>query len=59
MVYVCCYGNEFKFLKLRKEGKKREKEREVVRLACAQIRGFFRGPPAPVSRERKEDKKSS
>ena len=36
--------------------KKREKEREFVRLTCTQIRGFFCSPPAPVSRERKEDK---
>jgi hypothetical protein len=56
MVYVWCYyGNEIKFFKLRKE----EKEREFVRLTCARIRGFFPGPPALVSRERKEDNQSS
>jgi hypothetical protein len=42
MVYVCCYGDEFKFFKLRKE-QKREEEKEGKRKA------IFFDLPAPKS----------
>jgi hypothetical protein len=60
MVYVCCYSDEFKFFKLRKD-KKKEGEREGICYTYLHPnpRFFFSSPAAPVGRERKEDKKSS
>jgi hypothetical protein len=42
MVYVCCYGEEFKFFKLRKEKKKRGKKRgNLLDIPAPESKVFF------------------
>jgi hypothetical protein len=41
MVYVCCYGNEFKFFKLRKEGKRGKKGGNLLGLPAPESKVFF------------------
>jgi hypothetical protein len=59
MVYVWCYGNKFKFFKLRKEEKRGRKRRNLLDLPAPESEVFFLRSAGSVSRERKKDKKSS
>jgi hypothetical protein len=41
MVYVCCYSDEFKFFKLRKEKKRGRKRGNLLDLPAPKSEAFF------------------